>query len=266
MASYNFTGDFELHVTDMLNALSIQYAHKDYTVFTCIAVDDPTSHLSTFHIELKTHTIHITRTDHEFDAYQNQLIKISKYLECNNIEFVIPPPIINHKSSYVYTKEDSIKLLNYIDMTGYDAFDGEYKCKIAFTMMHYLMTVASNSPTKPYFTDDCPYFTHITEWVYNRNDLEVNLYLRINYVTQIILSLKFIYAVAHIPYVDPKWITHIIPFVIIKMKSEDQHIQRTALMVAVYLYREKNINIFKSVTVTLVSGDIAAKMYLNELK
>ena len=51
-----------------------------------------------------------------------------------------------------------------------------------------------------------------------------------------------------------------------RVKSEDQHIQRTALQVAAYLYKEKNMRIFKEVGVKLVSGDVAAKMYLNELR
>jgi hypothetical protein len=50
------------------------------------------------------------------------------------------------------------------------------------------------------------------------------------------------------------------------MKSEDQHIQRTALQVAAYLYKEKKMSIFKEVGVKLVSDDVAAKMYLNELR
>ncbi len=81
-----------------------------------------------------------------------------------------------------------------------------------------------------------------------------------------VLCLKFIYNVAHIPYVNQEWIRQLIPFIIYKMKSDDQHIQRTALKVAAYLYKEKNMRIFKEVGVKLVSGDVAAKMYLNELK
>ncbi len=129
-----------------------------------------------------------------------------------------------------------------------------------------MIDLATQSPDKPYFTDKCPYFTHITEWVYNRDDLEVNQYLHINYTTQMVLSLKFIYVVAHIPYVNNEWIRQLIPFIIYKMKSDDQHIQRTALQVASYLYREKKILIFKEVGIRLVSDDVAAKMYVNELR
>jgi hypothetical protein len=262
MASYDFTGDFELHVQDMLNSLSIQYMHHNYTIFTCVACDDESCQLSTFNIDLRKHSIYITRTDHEFKAYHNQLVKISKYLENCNITFVIPKSQI---STYVYTKEDNMKELSFINLENYETFDGQYRCQLAFTMLHYMLPLATQCPDKPYFTDECPYFTHITEWAYNRDDLEVNQYLHINYVTQIVLSLKFIYVVSHIPYLNPIWITKIIPFVIIHMKSNNQHIQRTALMVALYLYREKKIIIFKFVSIKLVSGDNASKMYLNEL-
>jgi hypothetical protein len=156
--------------------------------------------------------------------------------------------------------------LSFINLDEYDTFDGAYKCQLAFTMMHYMSSLATQCPDKPFFTNECPYFTHITEWAYNRDDLEVNQYLHINYVTQIVKSLNFIYVVAHIPYINPAWITNIMPYVMIHMKSENQHIQRNALMVAVYLYREKKITIFNAVSVTLVSDDDNAKMYLNELK
>jgi hypothetical protein len=260
MASYEFTGDFESHVEEMLNILSIQYNHRNF-IFACLACDDESGQLSTFSIERKKHSVHITRTDHEFKSYHNQLVKISKYLQGMNITFIIPKTQI---STYTYTKEDNINELSFIKSD--DAHDAAFKCQMAFTMLHYMLPLASQCPDKPYFTDECPYFTHITEWVYNKDELEVNQYLRITYVTQIVLSLKFIYVVAHIPYLNPTWITKIIPFVMIHMKSCDQHIQRTALMTAIYLYREKKLAIFKEVSVTLVSGDINAKMYLNELK
>jgi hypothetical protein len=276
MASYEFTGHFESHIRDMLNALSIRFYYSirfnDNQVFCCDAVDDK-GQLSTFNIEFTNsncvnsdcvnQVIYFTRTNCEFQSYHSQLIKISNYLAGINIKFVIPR---NNISTYVYTKEDNMNELSFINLDEYDTFDGAYKCQLAFTMMHYMSSLATQCPDKPFFTNECPYFTHITEWAYNRDDLEVNQYLHINYVTQIVKSLNFIYVVAHIPYINPAWITNIMPYVMIHMKSENQHIQRNALMVAVYLYREKKITIFNAVSVTLVSDDDNAKMYLNELK
>ena len=261
MAEYQFTSNYETHVRDMLNALSIQFEENE-GIFICLGIDDK-ANLSTFNIKYIKQTIYFTRTDHEFQAYHSQLVKISKYLEALNITFVIPHSRI---STYVYTKEDNINELSFINLENYDTFDNQYRCQLAFTMMHYMIELATQSPDKPYFTDECPYFTHITEWAYNRDDLEVNHYLHITYITQMVLCLKFIYNVAHIPYVNQEWIRQLIPFIIYKMKSDDQHIQRTALKVAAYLYKEKNMRIFKEVGVKLVSGDVAAKMYLNELK
>ena len=281
MASYEFNGHFESHIRDMLNALSIRFDYSirfdDNQVFCCDAVDDK-GQLSKFNIECVNNywvnnywvnpdcvnkVIYFTRTDHEFLAYHSQLIKISNYLAGINIKFVIPK---NHISIYVYTKEDNMNELTFINLDEYATFDGAYKCQLAFTMMHYMTSLATQCPDKPFFTDECPYFTHITEWAYNRDEIEVNQYLHISYVTQIVKSLNFIYVVAHISYLNSVWITRIIPYVMIHMKSNDQHIQRTALMVAVYLYREKKIAIFNAVSVTLVSEDVNAKMYLNELK
>ena len=276
MASYEFTGHFESHIRDMLNALSIRFDYSirfnDNQVFCCDAVDDK-GQLSTFNIEFTNsdcvnsdcvnQVIYFTRTNCEFQSYHSQLIKISNYLAGINIKFVVPR---NNISIYDYTKEDNMNELSFINLDEYDTFDGAYKCQLAFTMMHYMSSLATQCPDKPFFTDECPYFTHITEWAYNRDDLEVNQYLHISYVTQIVKSLNFIYVVAHIPYLNPAWITNIIPYVMIHMKSDDQHIQRHALMVSVYLYREKKITIFNAVSVTLVSDDDNAKMYLNELK
>jgi hypothetical protein len=264
MAEYQFTeseAKYDSHIRDMLNALSIQFEEYD-SIFVCSGIDEK-ANLSTFNIRLIKQTVYFTRTDHEFQAYHSQLMKISKYLEDMNITFVIPKTQI---STYVYTKEDNMNELSFINLENYDTFDGAYKCQLAFTMLHYMIDLATQSPDKPYFTDKCPYFTHITEWAYNRDDLEVNQYLHINYTTQMVLSLNFIYNVAHIPYVNQEWIRQLIPFIIYKMKSDDQHIQRTALKVAAYLYREKKMLIFKEVGVRLVSGDVAAKMYVNELR
>jgi hypothetical protein len=261
MAEYQFTSQYETHIRDMLNALSIHFEELD-SIFLCTGIDDK-ANLTTFNIKHIKDVVYFTRTDHEFQAYHNQLTKISKYLQTLNITFVIPQSRI---STYVYTKEDNINELSFINLENYATFDGQYKCQLAFTMLHYMMELATQNPDKPYFTEECPYFMHITEWAYNRDDLEVNQYLHITYTTQMVLCLKFIYNVAHIPYVNQEWIRQLIPFIIYKMKSDDQHIQRTALQVAAYLYKEKNMRIFKEVGIRLVSGDVAAQMYANELK
>ena len=103
MAEYQFTGEYETHVRDMLNTLSIQFEELD-SIFVCIGIDDKAK-LSTFNIKHIKNTVYFTRTDHEFQAYHSQLVKISKYLESIDITFVIPKTQI---STYVYTKEDNV--------------------------------------------------------------------------------------------------------------------------------------------------------------
>ena len=81
MAEYQFTGskaEYEIHVRDMLNALSIQFEENE-GIFICLGIDDK-GNLSTFNIKYINQIVYFTRTDHEFQAYHKQLVKISKYL------------------------------------------------------------------------------------------------------------------------------------------------------------------------------------------
>ncbi len=131
-------------------------------------------------------------------------------------------------------------------------------------MMHNMGKLALNDPQPPYFTDECPYLKRIIEWVFQKDALETNLNLSITYVSQIFKSLKFIFKMAHVEYIPTLWFVQFVPYIITHINSTDQHIQRTALMVAAFLKNKKGMDGFK-LQVHLVSKDVAAIRYMEEL-
>ena len=134
----------------------------------------------------------------------------------------------------------------------------------AYEMMHNMGRLALNDPQPPYFTDECPHLKRIIEWVFQKDALETNLNLSITYVSQIVKSLKFIFKTAHVEYISSLWFVQFVPYIITHINSTDQHIQRTALMVAAFLKNTKGIDRFK-VKVKLISKDVAAIRYMKEL-
>lgn len=260
------------HIEDMLNAISIQYIPvKNTSYYSCNYVDEYTDIESTFNILCKYGKVYIQRTDHEFTEFRKALIKISEYLkelgiEMNNVHQLnvfsqneMADTVTNAaKDYYEHELEYSSNIVKTQDKT--------VAYRAAYDMLYYMGRISLN-PSPPYFTDECPYLKCIIELVYNKDSLEINHNIELTYVSQIVKSLKFIYKVAHVTYTPQEWFLQFVPYISSHMNSDKQHIQRTALMVAVFLKNTKGINLFKEIKlkVKLVSKDAASIKYLEEL-
>jgi len=261
------------HIKDMLNSLSIQYNQIEHTsYYSCNSIDDDSDTESTFNILFKNEKVYIQRTDHEFTEFRNVLIKISNYLkklgfEISNVQklnvistfmmYNTPDVLTQANKEYCeYELEHSSKFIDTQNVTiAYTA---------AYDMMYNMGRLALNNPVPPYFTEECPYLKRIIEWVFHKDSLEANHNMSITYVSQIVKSLKFIYKLAQVTYIKPNWFEQFVPYIITHINSNEQHIQRTALMVASLLKNEKGIDQFK-IKVKLVSKDVASIKYLKEL-
>jgi hypothetical protein len=264
------------HIKDMLNSLSIQYTQIEHTpYYSCNCIDDDSDTESTFNILFKYHKVYIQRTDHEFTEFRNVLIKISEYLKKIGFE-IKNVQNLNLLSTFMMYDTSNVLTLANKEYCEYelerssefvDTQNVTIAYRAAYEMMYYMGKLAINDPSPPYFTEECPYLKRIIKWVYNKDSVEANLNLSISYVSQIVKSLKFIYKLAQVTYIKPKWFEQFVPYIINYMKSDEQHIQRTALMVATYLKNTKGINGFIEIKkqVNLVSKDAAAIKYLKEL-
>jgi len=274
-ASYYFLNEYSesdatRQIEDMLNALSIEYISYPLS-WACNHIDDD---YSSFNILFKHMKVYIQRTDHEVTEFRNVLIKISEYLKTKGIE-TNNFHNLNIFSTFMGSQVDKMSSAN----KEYCAYELERSSKFvdtqnitiayiaAYDMMHNMGRLALNDPEPPYFTDECPYLKRIIEWVYNKDNNEANINLSITYVSQIIKSLKFIFKTGHVTYLNPEWFVQFIPYIIIHINSDKQHIQRTALMVALFLKNKKGLDVFKEIKgkVQLVSKDVAAIRYLNNL-
>ena len=274
-ASYYFLNGYSesaatQQIEDMLNALSIEYI--PYTSsWACNHIDDD---YSSFNILFKHMKVYIQRTDHEIAEFRNVLIKISEYLkkkgfETNNFHN------LNIFSTFITSQVDVLSFANKehckYELERSSKFVDTQNITIAYIaaydMMYNMGRLALNDPEPPYFTDECLYLKRIIEWVYNKDSLEANMNLEITFVSQIIKSLKFILKMGQVAYMNPKWFERFVPYVIIHINSDKQHIQRTALMVALFLKNTKALDVFKEIKeqVQLVSKDVAAIRYLNNL-
>ena len=278
-ASYYFLKGYSeseatTQIEDMLNALSIEYIPYPLS-WACNHIDDHTDTYSSFNVLFKHTKVYIQRTDHEFTEFRNVLIKISEYLkkkgfEINNFHN------LNVFSTFMGTQQ--IDVLS-SESKEYCKYELDRSCRFvdtqnvtiaytaAYDMMYNMGRLALNDPEPPYFTDECPYLKRIIEWVYDKDCLEANMNLEITYVSQIIKSLKFIFKTGHVTYMNPKWFERFVPYIMIHINSDKQHIQRTALMVAVFLKNTKGLDVFNEIKsqVQLVSKDVDAIRYLNNL-
>jgi hypothetical protein len=278
-ASYYFLKGYSeseatLQIENMLNALSIEYISYSSS-WTCNHIDDHTDTYSSFNVLFKYDKVYIQRTDNECTEFRNILIKISEYLKKKGFE------INNFHNLNIFSTFMSSQQIDVLSSANKEhcKHELEHSSKFvdtenvtiayiaAYDMMYNMGRLALNDPESPYFTDECPYLKRIIEWVYNKDSREANINLKITYVSQIIKSLKFILKTGHVTYVNPKWFEQFVPYIIIHINSDKQHIQRTALMVAVFLKNTKGLDVFKEIQsqVQLVSKDVATIRYLNNL-
>jgi hypothetical protein len=260
-------------IEDMLNALSIEYISYPLS-WACNHIDDHTDTYSSFNILFKHMKVYIQRTDHEVTEFRNVLIKISEYLKTKGIE-TNNFHNLNIFSTFMGSQVDVLSSANKeycaYELERSSKFVDTHNITIAYTaaydMMYKMGRLALNDPEPPYFTDECLYLKRIIEWVYNKDNNEANMNLEITFVSQIIKSLKFILKMGQVTYMKPEWFEQFIPYIIIHINSDKQHIQRTALMVAVFLKNTKDLDVFKEIKeqVQLVSKDVAAIRYLNNL-
>lgn len=278
-ASYYFLkryseSDATQQIEEMLNSLSIEYIPYESS-WVCNRIDDHTDTYSSFNIIFKYEKVYIQRTDNECTEFRNVLIKISEYLkkkgfEINNFHnlnifstFMSSHQIdILSSATKEHCKHELERSSKFVDTENVTI---DYIA--AYDMMYNMGRLALNNPEPPYFTEECPYLKRIIEWVYNKDSMEANMNLEITYVSQIIKSLKFIFKTAHVTYVNPKWFEQFVPYIMIHIKSDKQHIQRTALMVAVFLKNTKELDVFTEIKsqVQLVSKDMEAIRYLKNL-
>jgi len=262
--------DATQQIEDMLNALSFEYIPYQSS-WACNYIDDE---YSSFNVLFKYEKVYIQRTDHEVTEFRNVLIKISEYLKTKGLEINNFHNLIIF-STFMRTQDDILSSTNkeYCkhELERSSKFVDTENVTIAYTaaydMMHNMGRLALNDPEPPYFTDECPYLKRIIEWVFNKDSLKANLNLSITYVSQIIKSLKFIFKTAHVSYMNPNWFEQFVPYIISHIHSDKQHIQRTALMIAVFLKNTKGLDVFKELKsqVKLISKDVAAIRYLNNL-
>ena len=261
------------HIKDMLNTLSIKYTQIEHTpYYSCNSIDEDTDIESTFNILFKNGKVYIQRTDHQFTEFRKALIKISEYLknlgfEISNVQKlnILTTFMMYENSNFLniankeYCEHEIVRLSTFVDTQNVTiAYPSVYE------MMYNMGKLALNDPKPPYFTDECPYLKRIIEWVYNKDSLEANHNLSMTYVSQIVKTLNFIYKCGHVSYINTKWFVQFVPYIIIHMNSDEQHIQRTSLMVAVFLKNKKGIDEFK-IKVNLLSKDVASIRYMKEL-
>ena len=278
-ASYYFLkgyseSDATQQIEDMLNALSIEYIPYESS-WVCNHIDDDSDTYSSFNIIFKYEKVYIQRTDNECTEFRNVLTKISEYLKKKGFEInnfhnlnILSTFMRSHQfdvlssASKEHCKHELERSSKFVDTENVTI-----AYTAAYDMMYNMGRLALNDPEPPYFTDECPYLKRIIEWVYNKDCLEANMNLEITYVSQIIKSLKFIFKTGHVTYMNTKWFEQFVPYIIIHINSDKQHIQRTALMVAVFLKNTKGLDVFKEIQsqVQLVSKDVVAIRYLNNL-